>query len=383
VLPLARSPRSDILPPVGEALTGLDRLLRLAGARGASTLYVSSAARPAMRVDGDVQTIDGAPVLGPDDVESLLLALMPERSAAALRTGVASEWICEVAEVGRVRCLSFRDHLGPGGVFHMMPSRVVTADQLGLPREVQGLALEPEGLVVVAGPRGSGKRTLIAALVDLVNRTRRDHVITIEREINVVHERAGSLVSQREVRGGVDDMVAVARAALREDPDVIVLEDLRTEALMSVALEAAGSGRLVIGGFPAHSASGAVDGIIDLYPAEERRRVQLSLAQNLRGVIAQVLLRKGSGGRVAAREVLLNTPAVRSALVEGKTSQLPLAIEGGRQHGMVPLNDELAGLVKSGAVDVREAHRRAADRPGFLAALKRQGFDIPLGERLA
>jgi twitching motility protein PilT len=364
-------------------LSSLDRLLRLAAARGASMLYLSSDARPAVRVDGDVQTVDGVPVLSANEVEALLLTLMPERNAEALRTGVASEWICEIPDVGPVRCMSFRDHQGPGGVFRMMPTRTVSAEQLGLSREVQSLAIEPEGLVLVAGPRSSGKRTLMSAFVDLINRTRRDHVITIQSEINVVHERSGSFISQREVRGSSDEMLAMARAALREDPDVLVLEEVRTAALVTLALDAAASGQLIIGGFPAPNASGAVDRIIDLYPPEYRRQVQLSLAQNLRGVVAQVLLRRNGGGRVAAREVLLNTPAVRSVLAEGKTSQLPLVIEGGRVHGMTPLNDALVGCVQHGLVDVREAYRCAADRAGFVALLKRYGLDTSAIERSA
>ena len=234
-----------------------------------------------------------------------------------------------------------------------------------------------------SGPRSSGKRTLVNGLVDLVNRTRRDHVITVESEINTVHERVASFISQREVRGGGDEMVRVAEAALREDPDVLVLEEVRSAALMDVALDAAASGHLVIVGLTAHTASGAIDRIIDLYQPESRRQVQLSLAQHLRGAVAQVLLRKVGGGRLAAREVLLNTPAVASVLVEGKTSQLPLAIEGGRKHGMVPLNDALVGFVQGGAVDVREAYRQASDRPGLLALLKRQGIDTSAIERLA
>jgi twitching motility protein PilT len=384
VVPLARnSIRTDTALPSPEAAPDLNRLLRLAAARGASTLYVTSSARPTIRVDGDIQAVEGAPPLAPNDVEALLLTLMPERKAEAFRSGVASEWMCEVVDVGRVRCLSFRDHLGPGGVFRMMPTRAVTADHLGLSREVQGLAMEPEGLLLVAGPRGSGKRTLIAALVDLVNRTRRDHVVTIEREISVVHDRMGSFISQREVRGGVDDMAPAARAALREDPDVLVLEELQASALMDVALEAAASGHLVIGGIAAHTASGAVDRIVDFYPAERRRQVELALAQNLLGVLAQVLLRKNGGGRVAAREVLLGTATVREVLAEGKTSQLPLLIEAGRQYGMVPLNDALVGFVQAGLVEAPEAYRRAGDRPGFLALLKRHGHDTSLVERLA
>ncbi len=162
--------------------------------------------------------------------------------------------------------MSFRDHCGPGGVFRLMPTRTVTVDQLGLPQAVQSLTIEPEGLVLVAGPRSSGKRTLLSAFVDAINRTRRDHVITIEREINVVHERGSSFISQREVRGSDDEMLAAARAALREDPDVLVIEDLRTGGLMNVALEAAASGHLVVGGFSAHTATGAIDRIIDLWP---------------------------------------------------------------------------------------------------------------------
>jgi twitching motility protein PilT len=385
VLPLTKNPlRSDPPPPLaGQALSGLDRLLRLAAARGASTLYLSSGTRPSIRVDGEVQALESTPVLGPNDVESLLLTLMPERNAEALRTGSTSEWICDFEDLGRVRCMSFRDHRGPGGVFRIMPTRAVTSQQLGLSREIQELAAESEGLVLVAGPRSSGKRTLMSALVDLINRTRHAHVITIEREINVVHERGLSFVSQREAHGGADEMLDVARAALREDPDVLVLESVRSAELMNLALDAAASGRLVICGFPAHNATGAVDGIIDLFPPDARRQVQIALAQNLRGVIVQVLLNKTGGGRLAARELLLNTPAVASVISEGKTSQLPLVIEGGRKHGMVPLNDALAGFVQSGAVDLREAFQRSQDRTGFLAILQRQGIDTSSVERFA
>jgi twitching motility protein PilT len=376
VLPLTRNPiRPEAPPALGEeALSTLDRLLRLAAARGAAALYLSSNARPSLRVDGEMQVVDG-PILGPNEVESLLMTLMPERNAEALRSGSATEWIIDLPELGRVRCMSFRDHRGPGGVFRMMPVRAVSAEQLALSREIQALAMEPEGLVIVAGPRSGGKRTLIAALIDLINRGRRDHVITVEREINIVHERIGSFVSQRGSRGGLPAMFEVAQAALREDPDVLVLEEVRSTALMNVALDAAAAGQLVIGGFPAHSASDAIDRIIDLYPPEQRRQVQLALAQNLRGVIGQVLLRKSGGGRIAARELLLNTPAVASVLAEGKTSQLPLAIEGGRKHGMAPLNDSLVGLVQSGIVTAGEAYRHASDRAGFVALLNRQGID--------
>ena len=292
VLPIVRNPIRPDAPPAPapeRTLSGLERLLRLAAARGAATLYLSSQSRSSVRVDGELQMLDGEPVLTERDVESLLLTLMPERSREALRSGGATEWICDIDGIGRVRCMSFRDHRGPGGVFRLMPTRSVSVDQLGLPSQVQSLAGEKEGLVLIAGPRSSGKRTLMAALVDLMNRNRRDHIITIEREVNIVHERGSSFISQREVRGSDEDMLAAARAALREDPDVLVIEDPRTGALVNVALEAAASGHLVVGGFSAHTATGAIDRIIDLYAPENRRQVQQALADSLLGVIVQVL----------------------------------------------------------------------------------------------
>jgi twitching motility protein PilT len=375
-------PHRPAHPEAGTA-SGLDRLLRLAAARGASTLYLASDARPWARVDGELQAFDEEPILSANDVESLLLTMMPERCHDALRSGAHLDWLCELEEVGRVRCQSFRDQRGPGGVFRLMASREASMDQLALWREIQSLVIEPEGLVLVAGPRWSGKRTLISAFVDLINRTRRDHVISIESEINIVHERGKSFVSQREVPGSSEDVVAAARAALREDPDVLVIDDLRTGALMNVALEAAASGHLVIGGFSAHSATETIDRIVHFYAPQHRPQAQMALAEQLRGIVVQVLLRSNGGGRLPARELLLNTAAVASLIAEGQTSQLARTIESGRQQGMVTLNDSLAGFVQSGAVEVGEAYRRSADRTEFLSLLKRRGIDASFMERIA
>jgi twitching motility protein PilT len=385
VLSIARSQTRADPPPLSQdgPLSGLERLLRLSSARGASALYLWSKSRPTIRVDGELQMLEGEPVLSSREVESMLLTLAPDRSHEALRTGALDEWISELEGVGRIRCVSFRDRHGPGGVFRLMPTRPASVEQLELPTHVQALATESEGLVLVAGPRSSGKRTLIAAFVDLMNRTRHDHIITIEREIGVVHERGSSFISQREIPGDDDHIAAAARGAIREDPDVLVIEELRPGGLMNIALEAAASGRLVIGGFSAHSTAGAIDRIIDLWAPEHRRQVQFSVAGSLRGIIAQQLLRKVGGGRVPAREVLLNTPAVASLIANGKTSELPMAIEGGRGSGMSPMNDALVSLVHSGAVEAREAYRRSTDRAAFLAALGRQGIDTSFAERLA
>ena len=386
VLPLSRSQvRSEqamrLSPPLHTA--GIDRLLRIAAARGASTLYLTSQARPSIRVDGEISAIEGEGVLSEPDVEALMLDIIPERNRETLRSQAGTEWICDVPDVGRIRCVTFRDHRGAGGIFRMIPARAISAEQLGLSREIQSLCAEAEGLVLVTGPRSSGKSTLISAFVDLINRTRSDHVITLENQIKFVHENRGSLVSQREVRGDRSEWLQVARAALRENPDVLVIEDFGSPEIVTLALEAAQSGHLIIGALTAHTATDAVDRIIDQTPPDRRPKVQLGLAESLRGIVAQVLLRKTGGGRVAGREVLLNTSAVANLIAEGKTSQLPMAIDSGRKHGMVALNDALVAFVQGGIVDSREAYRQAADPQGFLALLKRQGIDTTFVERLA
>jgi twitching motility protein PilT len=385
VVPLTRTMRIETGPrglssrPGG----GIERLLRLASSRGASALYLPSQARPYIRADGDIHVLEHEPVLTSTDVESAVMELIPESARDALRRGAPTEWVSDLEDIGRIRCTTYRDYRGPGALFQMISARAASAEQLGLSREIQALSTESEGLVVVAGPRASGKSTLIAAFADLVNRRRSDYVITLERQIRLVHDNRHSLISQREVRGSSEEIVAQARLALRENPDVLVIEDIRSPDVLQVALDAAGSGLLVFISITAASVTAAIERLLDLVPADRRRSVQALMSETLRGAVAQVLLRKSGGGRLAAREVLLATAAVSSLLSEGQTAQLPLAIDSGRKHGMVPLNDALVAFVQSGAVDVREAYRKAADRTGLLALLKREGIDTSFVERLA
>jgi twitching motility protein PilT len=291
--------------------------------------------------------------------------------------------VIDVTEVGRVRCMAFRDHRGPGLILRMVPPRAISADQLGLPVEVQALCSEADGLVLVGGGRGSGKSTLLTSFVDLINRTRSDHVITVESQLEFLHENKRSFISQREVRGDGDAVTAAVRAANREDPDVLIVEDLRTPDLVSLALEAAESGRLVFGSVPAVSAVSAVERIIEMFPPERREKTQASLAGALRGVVSQLLLRKLRGGRVAAREVLINTPTVANLILEGKTFQLAGALDGGRRHGMVPFSESLVTLVREGIVHPPHAYRKAPNREQLLAVLRREGVDPSIVERLA
>lgn len=382
ILPLSRAAlRSESVSRGGTAVRpgGIERLLRIAAARGASALYLTTEAPPAVRVDGDMRVLDGEPALSSEDVEAAVIALMPDGS----RESEAAEWIRDLPEVGRVRITSFRDYRGPGALFRMISTKATSAEQLGLAREIQALASEPEGLVVVTGPRGSGKSTLLASFVDLLNRQRNDYVVTLEGQIRLVHESRGSLISQRELRGDAETVVAAARSALRENPDVLVIEDVRSPEVLRAALDAAGSGLLVFVSVTAASATAALERLVEMTPAEHRRGVQASLAQHLRGVVAQVLLRKTGGGRLAARELVLNTGAVAALVGDGQIAQLPRAIDSGRKLGLVPLNDALVAFVQSGAVDVREAYRRADDRAGLLALLKREGIDTSFVERLA
>jgi len=379
VLPLSRSPIAAEPPPEVRSASGtpVERILRIAAARGAATVYVVARSQPVIRVDGEISVLDGEPPFTAAEIDRLVMDLAPARARDSAAPG---EWMAEVPDVGRVRCVTFRDHRGPGVIFRMIPPKAISADQLGLSAEVQALCAQPDGLVLVTGARASGKSTLLSAFVDLINRTRSDHVITIESQIGFVHESRKSFVSQREVRG---DSASAVRSAFREDPDVLVIEDLRTSEIVSAALEAAESGRLVFGSVSAVSTVAAVDRLIEMFPPDRRPQAQTSLASALRGVVAQTLLRKVKGGRIPAREVLLNTPAVASLILEAKTFQLPVALASGRRHGMMPFADSMASLVREGTVHAAEAYRKTPDRDALLAALRRDGVDTSFAERLA
>jgi twitching motility protein PilT len=384
VVPLGRSAaKSDLAVPFTPSEdAALMQTLRTAAARGASTVYVVAQSKPMIRVDGEISPLETEPTLTAADVDRLVLELAPPRRREALQSGPV-EWLCDVPQIGRVRCLTFRDHRGPGVLFRMLPERAISADQLGLTQEVQALCQQSDGLVLVTGARASGKSTLLNAFVDLINRTRSDHLVTIETQIGFVHESRRSFISQRETRGDVELAASFARAALREDPDVMVIEDLKSAEMVAAALEAAESGRLVLASTPAASTIGALERLIDIFPAERRPKARMSLATSLRGVLAQVLLRKIKGGQVAAREILLNTPGVSTLVLEGKMFQLPAALEGGRRLGMVPLTDSLVSHVREGTVQVDEAYRKALDRSALLAHLKREGMDTSFADRLA
>lgn len=387
VVPLTRTVRIEVphraAATSSRASTDIERLLRIGAARGASAVFLTSESRPWLRIDGDLRQLDSEPVLSKADVERAVMEIAPESGHESIGRGEATEWLAEFEGVGRIRCTTFTDHCGPGVVLRMIAIRAATAEQLGLSREVQALATEPQGLVLVAGSRTSGKSTLLSALVDLVNRQRADFVITLERQIRLVHDHKSALVSQREIRGGADETVAAARAALRENPDVLVVDDLVSPHMVPLLLAAASEGLLVFVSITASSTSDAVQRFIELAPAETRKAVRSATAESFRGAIAQALLKKSSGGLIAAREVLLATAPVTRVIADGQLGQLPLALESGRKLGMVSFTDALVELVRAGTVDVREAFRKTPDRDRLLEHLKRDGVDTTTVERLA
>lgn len=374
------APSQRMIPP---RTSMVERLLRIAFARGASSLFLTSESRPCIRVEGDIRVLDSEAVLSKADVESAIMEIVPQEAQESIGSGQATEWIAQLPGLGEIRCTSSMDHRGPGVVFTMIATRAATAEQLGLAREIQALATETEGLVLVTGSRGSGKSTLMSALIDLVNHQRAEYVITLERQIRLVHDNHTALVSQREIRGGAEAALAAARAALRENPDVLVVDDLSSTQMVPLLLEAAAGGLLVFVSITARSTSDAVERLLDLAPPGARTSVQAAMAETFRGAVAQVLLKKTGGGRVVAREIMLATAAVTRLIADGQLAQLPLALESGRRHGMVPLTDVLLGLVQSGVVDVREAFRKTHDRDRLLAGLKREGVDTSVVERLA
>lgn len=382
--PVTRTVRIEVpsrVSPVRAARA--DQLLRAAATHDASELFVVSQSRPYIRAGGDVQVLADESALQPADVESLLADLTPEPWRDTVRRGEPAEWLIELTGVGRVRCASFRDHRGPGAIFRFVATHPVSAEQLGLGPDAVLLATEPEGLVIVAGPAGSDRSAVVAAFVDTINQRRSDYVITIERQLRTLHENRLALVSQRDTGGDDGRTGSVVQAALRENPDVLVIEDVSTGDVAALALEAAREDRLVIVSLEAPSASAAVQHLVDLLPVDARGAGRAALAQVFRGAIAQLLVRKASGGRVAAREVLTATREVSGLIGHEVAGTLAAALEARHDEGKTPLVDVLAGYVRDGAVDVREAFRKAPDQARLLSALRAAGVDTSTVDRLA
>jgi len=354
----------------------IDDLFRAMCALGASDLHLSVGSPPIVRKDGHMQPLNEA--VGPlvaADLETLLRPIMPERNRAEFEDRHDTDFAYEVPGLARFRANAFVDRRGAGAVFRVIPTKIPTAEQLGLSPHVLQLCQLNKGLVLVTGPTGSGKSTTLSALIDHINRTRHDHIIAIEDPIEFVHENQQCLVNQREVRTHTDSFKDALRAALREDPDVVLVGELRDLETVAIAIETAETGHLVFGTLHTTTAASTVDRVIDQFPADRQAQIRIMLSESLKGVIAQTLCRRIGGGRVAALEVLIATPAVSNLIREGKTFQIPSMIQVGRATGMISLNDALMDLVTKKIVAPDEAYAKAVDKNGFDALLKRAGLD--------
>ena len=365
---------------LADARAGIEELFRLLVDTGASDLHLRTGEPPLLRRNGELARQD-RPAIPAERLETMLFSIMSPREVGEFREVGDTDWAYEIEGLARFRCNAGRDRHGPMAVFRVIPTTVRTADEMGLSREVQNLCYLTKGLVVVTGPTGSGKSTTLAALVDLINRTRTDHIITIEDPIEFVHQSKKCLVTQRQVAVHTRSFKHALRAALREDPDIILVGEMRDLETVSIAIETAETGHLVFGTLHTTTAASTIDRIIDQFPPDRQAQVRVMLSESLRGVIAQTLCKKIGGGRVAAREILLSIPAVSNLIREGKTFQIPSIMQTNRRTGMVTLNDALMELVDAKQVEPKEAYMKAVEKAGFAAALKAKRYDVAfLGE---
>lgn len=359
--------------PDHESGQEMERLLRRLVESGGSDLHLRSDAIPLLRKDGELLRLDEPPVDG-RRLEQLLRSVMTPEAFASYSLDNDFDFAWEIPGVARFRCNAGRDRHGPMAVFRQIPGEIRTVEDLGLSREIQNLCHLNRGLVVVTGPTGSGKSTTLAAMVDLINRTRTDHLITIEDPIEFVHQSKRCLVTQRQVGIHTKSFKTALRAALREDPDVVLVGEMRDLETISIAIETAETGHLVLGTLHTTTAASTLDRIIDQFPSDRQPQIRVMLSESLRGVVAQVLCKKVGGGRVAAREVLLSIPAVSNLIREGKTFQIPSIMQTNRKIGMVTLNDALLELVEGGTVEPKEAYLKSAEKTGLLGSFKAKGI---------
>ncbi len=344
----------------------LDALLEQMIAEGASDLHLAAAHKPHWRVDGDMAVIEDGPVLGPDDALELLTPVMEQRHRDQFAEDNDVDFAYAVPGVARFRVNLFRDHRGTAAVFRLIPSKVMTLEQLGLPPVLKSLSEMPKGLVLVTGPTGSGKSSTLAAMIDFIKKTRSTHIVTIEDPIEFVHESGVSLINQREVGGHTKSFARALKAALREDPDIILLGEMRDLETIALALEAANTGHLVLATLHTNSAIGAVDRIVDMFPGDQQPQVRTALSETLRGVVAQTLCKKADGGRLAVLEVLLVNMAVANLIREDKTVQITSIMQANKGIGMSTLNDELGTLIEARKITMEEGLSKAVDKDDLL-----------------
>jgi twitching motility protein PilT len=354
----------------------IDAFFKLMHEQGASDLHLMAGLPPALRIRGEIERIKYK-VLTNDDLRAMLYEITPEQKVKVFEESGDVDFGYEIPGLARYRANFFMQKNGVGAVFREIPSTVMTCEQLGMPPVVAKLATLPRGMVLVTGPTGSGKSTTLAAIIDVANKNRKDHIITIEDPIEFVHSSQGCIINQREIGVHTNSFSSALRGALREDPDIILVGEMRDLETMALAVEAATTGHLVFSTLHTSSASKTVDRVIEVFPAQQQPLIRSSLADGLRAVVAQTLFkRKDRKGRVVALEIMIANPAVRNLVREGKIHQIPSMIQTGRKYGMVMLDDSIMELYQKGIISADDAYAKANDKAKFRPLLKAPPMDF-------
>lgn len=339
----------------------ITELLAFCAKQKASDLHLSADLPPMIRVDGDIKRVN-VPAMNHKEVHALVYDIMNDKQRRDYEEFLEVDFSFELPGLARFRVNAFNHNRGAGAVFRLIPSTVLTLDELGMGDIFRNLSLIPRGLVLVTGPTGSGKSTTLAAMLDFVNERKNAHILTIEDPIEFVHESKKCLVNQREVHRDTLGFSEALRSALREDPDIILVGEMRDLETIRLALTAAETGHTVFGTLHTTSAAKTIDRIVDVFPAEEKSMVRSMLSESLQGVISQMLLKKEGGGRVAAHEIMIGTPAIRNLIREDKIAQMYSAIQTGASHGMQTMDQSLKQLLSKGLIS-RETAREKARQP--------------------
>jgi twitching motility protein PilT len=340
------------------------QLLTFAVKQGASDLHLSAGVPPIIRVDGDIKRIN-MPALTHKEVHAMIYDIMNDKQRKDYEEFFETDFSFEIPKLARFRVNAFNQNLGAGAVFRNIPSEILSLDDLGAPKIFKDISMHPRGIVLVTGPTGSGKSTTLAAMVNYINDNKPDHILTIEDPIEFVHESKRSLINQREVHRDTLGFNEALRSALREDPDVILVGEMRDLETIRLALTAAETGHLVFGTLHTSSAAKTIDRVVDVFPAAEKEMVRSMLSESLRAVISQTLLKKIGGGRIAAHEIMIGTPAIRNLIREGKIAQMYSSIQTGQSSGMQTLDQCLQELMSKKLISRDEARFKAVNKEAF------------------
>lgn len=354
----------------------IDAFFKLMNDQGASDLHLAAGQQPALRIRGEIERVKYKPLTN-DELRSMVYEITSEDKIKIFEETGDIDFGYEIPGLARYRANMFMQRNGVGAVFRQIPTNIMTVEQLGLPSVVARLAGLPRGLVIITGPTGSGKSTTLAAIIDEANRLRKDHIITIEDPIEFVHESKGCIINQREVGQHTSTFSAALRGALREDPDVILVGEMRDLETISLAIEAASTGHLVFATLHTSSAMKTVDRIVEVFPAHQQPQIRSTLSDGIRAVLAQVLFKRiDRKGRCPALEVLIATPAVRNLIREAKTHQLASSMQTGKKYGMQILDDAIMELYNKGWINGEDAYAKSNEKSRFRPLLKNPPADF-------